>query len=420
MNVEKQIDEVMDMVGHAVHSGINAAWCKDTAARNMDDASKEHSGDIAAVRAKLRAILSSRCLHQLEEPSSGHPDDIAVDALAALMKAKLAKQRAKGYGGWNDKAQCNQQHLSSLLRNHVDKGDPVDVANFCAMLSARGEGIAAAPQAVLSSSQSGELMPCSPFGPSCNCETCNPAPALNVAHAVQAAVPTPFTSSIMLDDGGDRPYYCLMTAYLSEAEARAALSLLSAPAQPAPTAEPSDAEIDAAIQAFDWEGWIDPQKAKRAFTREALARWTAPAHPAEGVPAQAVGEVVLFGDDCKEISWAKGQLPAVGTKLYAHPPQQVLAATQPAAQGLDAKNCIPWVPVQERMPVWTEDESVRVLALTTNAEFCGEQVHDIKASDFYLDDGDGVIGTEITEVCTHWVYRDDVWPRVAAQAKQGG
>lgn len=82
----------------------------------------------------------------LVEPQ--HPDDAAVDALAVLMKAKLAKQRAKGYGGWNDKTQCPQQRLSDMLRAHVDKGDPVDVANFCAMLSARGEGIAAAPQAV--------------------------------------------------------------------------------------------------------------------------------------------------------------------------------------------------------------------------------------------------------------------------------
>ena len=79
---------------------------------------------------------------------SQHPDEAAVDALAALMKAKLAEKRAKGYGGWNDKNQCPQQRLSDMLRAHVDKGDPVDVANFCAMLSARGEGIAAAPQAV--------------------------------------------------------------------------------------------------------------------------------------------------------------------------------------------------------------------------------------------------------------------------------
>lgn len=86
--------------------------------------------------------------HPAAQQAAAHPDNAAVDALAALMKAKLAKQRAKGYGGWDDKTQCHQQRLSDMLRNHVDKGDPVDVANFCAFLLARGEGIAAAPQAV--------------------------------------------------------------------------------------------------------------------------------------------------------------------------------------------------------------------------------------------------------------------------------
>lgn len=74
-----------------------------------------------------------------------HPDDAAVDALAALMKAKLAKQRAKGYGGWD--TDCTRVRLSELLRSHVDKGDPVDVANFCAFLTAHGESIAPQAQA---------------------------------------------------------------------------------------------------------------------------------------------------------------------------------------------------------------------------------------------------------------------------------
>lgn len=69
-----------------------------------------------------------------------HPDDAAVDALAAKMKAKLAKQRAKGYKGW-DSEECSHERLTQMLRSHVEKGDPVDVANFCAFLSARGEGI---------------------------------------------------------------------------------------------------------------------------------------------------------------------------------------------------------------------------------------------------------------------------------------
>lgn len=81
------------------------------------------------------------------QAAPAHPDDAAVDALAATMKAKLTKQRAKGYSGWGT-PECTQQRLSDMLRAHVDKGDPVDVANFCAFLAARGEGIAqAAPAA---------------------------------------------------------------------------------------------------------------------------------------------------------------------------------------------------------------------------------------------------------------------------------
>lgn len=75
-----------------------------------------------------------------------YPDDAAVDALAVKMKAKLAMQRAKGYGGW-DTTECSQQRLSDMLRDRVAKGDPVDVANFCAFLHARGQVIASAPQA---------------------------------------------------------------------------------------------------------------------------------------------------------------------------------------------------------------------------------------------------------------------------------
>lgn len=72
-------------------------------------------------------------------------DNAAVEVLAMNMKAKLAGQRAKGYGGWN--SDCTHQRLSELLRQCVDKGDPVDVANFCAFLLARGESIAPQAQA---------------------------------------------------------------------------------------------------------------------------------------------------------------------------------------------------------------------------------------------------------------------------------
>ncbi|HEM8535008.1 TPA: hypothetical protein U2Q23_001092 [Burkholderia multivorans] len=44
------------------------------------------------------------------------------------MKHKLALARAKGRGGWET---CSPADLSRMLREHVEKGDPRDVANFC-------------------------------------------------------------------------------------------------------------------------------------------------------------------------------------------------------------------------------------------------------------------------------------------------
>lgn len=70
-----------------------------------------------------------------------HPDDLAVDRFAAAMKAKLAKKRDEGRGGWEDKDDCSQLFMSQLLREHVEKGDPVDVGNLAMMLHQREERI---------------------------------------------------------------------------------------------------------------------------------------------------------------------------------------------------------------------------------------------------------------------------------------
>ena len=69
-------------------------------------------------------------------PTQADIDNEAVDKLAQAMKNKLAKKREQGYHGW---ATCKHGDLVQLLINHVDKGDPIDVANFCAFLFARGE-----------------------------------------------------------------------------------------------------------------------------------------------------------------------------------------------------------------------------------------------------------------------------------------
>lgn len=72
-----------------------------------------------------------------------HADDFAVDDFAYAMKGKLAQKRDEGRGGWENKEECSAEFLSHLLREHVEKGDPVDVANFCMMLHHRGERIRA-------------------------------------------------------------------------------------------------------------------------------------------------------------------------------------------------------------------------------------------------------------------------------------
>ncbi|WP_250438694.1 hypothetical protein [Delftia tsuruhatensis] len=72
---------------------------------------------------------------------------------------------------------------------------------------------------------------------------------------------------------------------------------------------------------------------------------------------------------------------------------------------------LPW---RTGIPPWTDDRSVRVIAVTAQDDFGGVQVHDIRASDFHTDgDGDGA---EVARVCTHWAYRDDIWPRADAVA----
>lgn len=64
-----------------------------------------------------------------------HSDEIALVRFALCMRDKLANARERGRHGWET---APGEHLSDLLRAHVGKGDPVDVANFCMMLHQRG------------------------------------------------------------------------------------------------------------------------------------------------------------------------------------------------------------------------------------------------------------------------------------------
>jgi hypothetical protein len=73
-------------------------------------------------------------------------DDIAIDSFARAMKEKMAAARAKGRSGWEG---CEPADLSRMLREHVEKGDPRDVANFCMMLWHHSAPIASPAQTAL-------------------------------------------------------------------------------------------------------------------------------------------------------------------------------------------------------------------------------------------------------------------------------
>lgn len=83
-----------------------------------------------------RAVLDE--VASLNAAHVQHPDDDAVDRFAVAMKVKLAASREKGRHGWQN---ATGPHLSSLLHEHMFKGDPLDVGNLAMMLHQNGQAI---------------------------------------------------------------------------------------------------------------------------------------------------------------------------------------------------------------------------------------------------------------------------------------
>jgi len=103
---------------------------EDILAAMTPDVRADHERQHTIVRAAIAQIESDT-----------HPDDLAVDRFASAMKNKLAKKRADGRAGWDDRLNCNAGFLSALLHEHVKKGDPLDVGNLAMMLHQRGDKI---------------------------------------------------------------------------------------------------------------------------------------------------------------------------------------------------------------------------------------------------------------------------------------
>lgn len=66
----------------------------------------------------------------------------AWEKFSTAMAEKLHKKYVEGYSGFDS---CTEAQLSAMLYEHLPKGDPVDVANFCMFLFANGQRIAATP-----------------------------------------------------------------------------------------------------------------------------------------------------------------------------------------------------------------------------------------------------------------------------------
>jgi hypothetical protein len=64
-------------------------------------------------------------------------DDRLVRHAANAMQEKLQLARVKGRGGWWNSDECTIEHLRTLLREHVEKGDMRDVLNLAAMVYVR-------------------------------------------------------------------------------------------------------------------------------------------------------------------------------------------------------------------------------------------------------------------------------------------
>ncbi|MDE4918597.1 hypothetical protein ACUXAV_000696 [Cupriavidus metallidurans] len=104
----------------------------------------DHYTTLTELAEEIRAMASNAAsalpaaAPALAAQVAGNFDDYVVEQFAVAMKRKLAAARDKGRGGWN---YCTAEDLSRMLREHVEKGDPRDVANFCMFLWYHGQPI---------------------------------------------------------------------------------------------------------------------------------------------------------------------------------------------------------------------------------------------------------------------------------------
>lgn len=62
-------------------------------------------------------------------------DNLLVSLSSQAMEDKLCLKRIQGYQGWHNQC-CNEELLESL-KEHIEKGDMIDVMNYAAMIYLR-------------------------------------------------------------------------------------------------------------------------------------------------------------------------------------------------------------------------------------------------------------------------------------------
>jgi hypothetical protein len=89
------------------------------------------------------------CIHTLENTSAEYvnypkrsslpvPERDALDKMVTAMSQKMLDKHLEGRSGFED---ASVEHLNNLLHEHIPKGDPVDIANFCAFLHYNGHKV---------------------------------------------------------------------------------------------------------------------------------------------------------------------------------------------------------------------------------------------------------------------------------------
>lgn len=118
---KRALDEFKEGVGTYP---ADAAWALEKQLKKIDAAEK------AAQERDEAARIATEARH----------DSAAIGQLYGKMHAKLAETRKNRGGWWTDG--CTVEKLSQMLHAVVAKGDPVDVANYCAFIHAKGGKIA--------------------------------------------------------------------------------------------------------------------------------------------------------------------------------------------------------------------------------------------------------------------------------------